>query len=62
MMVRGSVWFTLVLMTLSIGLAPVLPQVLADAVEDDDLVVHAVAGERQDGGDDVERQLVAEEA
>ena len=37
------------------------PQVLAHAVEDHDGVVHRVAGDRQDGRDDVQRQLVAEE-
>ena len=42
-------------------LAPVVAQVLAHAVEDDDLVVDAVADEREDRRDDVERQLVAGE-
>ena len=38
-----------------------LAHVLADAVEDDDGVVGRVAGDRQDRGDDVEREVVAEE-
>ena len=36
-------------------------QVLADPVEDHDRVVGRVAGHRQDGGDDVQRQVVLEE-
>ena len=61
MIVRPSVWFTLRLTTLSSGSRRMQPQVLAHAVEDDDGVVHRVAGDRQDRGDDVQRQLVAEE-
>src|SRR5687768_1498336 len=34
------------------------PQVLADAVEDDDRVVHRIAGNRQQRGNDVQRQVV----
>ena len=60
-MVRLSVWLTLVLTTVSSELAPLAAQVLADAVEDHDRVVHRVAGDGQDGGDDVQRQVVAEE-
>ena len=37
------------------------PQVLAHPVEDDDGVVHRVAGDGQQRGDDVQRQVVAEE-
>ena len=42
-------------------LAPHRAQVLAHAVEDHDRVVHRIAGNRQQRGDDVQRQVVAEE-
>ena len=42
-------------------LTPQQPHVLAHAIEDDDRVVHRVAGNRQDRRDDVQRELVAEE-
>ena len=61
MIVRDSVWLTLTLTILSSGSRRRRAQVLADAVEDDDRVVHRVAGDRQDRGDDVQRQVVAEE-
>ena len=62
MTVRPSVWLTLRFTTLSSGSRAQQPRVLADAVEDDDGVVHRVAGDRQDRGHDVQRQLVVEEA
>ena len=61
MIVRPSVWLTLRFTTFSSGSRRSSRAVLAHAVEDDDGVVHRVAGDRQDRGDDVQRQLVAEE-
>ena len=60
--VRVSVWLTESLMILRSGSLRSLAQVLARAVEDDDRVVHAVADEREQGRDHVERDLEAEEA
>ena len=56
----ASVWLTLVLTIAVERLAPHRPLVLTHAVEDDDRVVHRVAGDRQNRGDDVQRQVVAE--
>ena len=61
MSVRLRVWLTESLMILRQRLLAALLQVLAHAVEDDDGVVHAVADQGQEGGDDVERDLVLEE-
>ena len=61
MIVRPSVWLTLALTTCSSESRRIAAQVLAHAVEDDDRVVDRVAGDRQDGRDDVQRQVVAEE-
>ncbi len=60
MIVRLSVWFTAVLTIVSSGSRRSDPLVLAHAVEDDDGVVHRVAGDREDRRDDVEREVVAE--
>ena len=61
MIVRPSVWFTLMLTILSSGSRRIEPEVLAHAIEDDDRVVHRVPGDRQDRRNDVQRQLVPEE-
>jgi hypothetical protein len=61
MIVRLSVWLTLAVHHRLERVAPLAAQVLAHAVEDDDGVVDRVAGDGQDGRDDVERQFVAEE-
>ena len=61
MMVRLSVWLTAVLTMVDRLSRRMRAHVLAHAVEDDDGVVHRVAGDRQQAGDDVQRQVVAEE-
>ena len=60
-MVRDSVSLTLRLMIVRERLAPVLAEVLADAVVDDDGVVHRVADDGEHGGDGRERDLLAEQ-
>ena len=55
--VRGSVSFTDWLSRSYSGSLATLLEVLADAVEDDDLVVHRVADHREDAADDEERDL-----
>ena len=50
-----------VLTTCSSGSRRIGAHVLADAVEDDDRVVHRVAGDGQHRRHDVQRQVVAEE-
>ena len=60
--VRLSVWLTALLtIVVEAGRGACVAHVLAHAVEDDDGVVDRVAGDRQQAGDDVERQVVAEE-
>ena len=61
MRVRVRVWFTRVVQDLGERVLAPLAQVLARAVEDDDGVVDAVADEGEEGGDDVQGDLVVEE-
>ena len=58
---RPSVWLIATLMTWSSESRRIAAQVLAHAVEDHDRVVGREAGDRQQRGDDVQRQVVAEE-
>ena len=59
--VRVRVWLTESFRILRERVLAALAQVLAHAVEDHDRVVDAVAHQGQEGGDDVERDLVVEE-
>ena len=61
MMVRPRVWLTETLTICCQAVAPHAAHVLAHAVEDDDSVVGRVAGDRQDRGDHVQREVVPEE-
>ena len=59
MIVRPRVWLTAALTTCLQRGAGRRAKVLADAIERHDGVVHGVAGDREDRGHDVERQIVA---
>ena len=61
MIVRPSVWLTLVLTICSSEARRMRAEVLAHAIEDHDRVVDRVAGDGQDRRDDVQREVVAEE-